>query len=91
MASPACCSRSSVQSKSEVEGRRLLLAAAEQAARTGTPIYVESVGAQGVSLAVRPVRWGGQVAKIAVVAVPYRDRSALLPQIAQGGFERLAK
>ena len=63
--------------------------AAEQAVCTGTPIYVESVGAQGVALAVRPVRWGGQVAKIAVVAVPYRDRSVLLPQVAQGGFERL--
>ena len=63
--------------------------AAEQAARTGTPIYAESTGAQGIALAVRPVRWGGQVAKIAVAAVPYRDRSALLPQIAQGGFTRL--
>ena len=34
----------------------------------------------GLAVAARPVHWGGQVAKVAVVAVPYGDRAVLQRQ-----------
>ena len=42
-----------------------------------------------IAAAARPVLWGGQLAKIALVAVPYRDRSVLQPQLANDSFDRL--
>ena len=43
-----------------------------------------------IAIAARPVTWKGQLAKVAVVAVPYQQRGALRPQINNGvAFERL--
>ena len=63
--------------------------AAASVAMTGRPVHAECAGEQGVAFAARPVLWGGRVAKVALVAVPYHDRSVLLPQVARGDFERL--
>ena len=63
--------------------------AAEHAALTGRPAYVEHPGNDGIALAVRPVLWAGRVAKVAATAVPYGQRASLLPQLAKGRFERL--
>ena len=45
--------------------------------------------ADDVAVAARPVTWRGRLAKIAVVAVPYRERSVLSPQLGQAPFERV--
>ena len=68
---------------------------AERVALTGRPVYVERVSGydlwqnDDVTVAARPVNWHGRLAKVAVVAVPYRDRSVLRPQFAHAYFERV--
>ena len=70
---------------------------AERVILTGRPVYVERVSGydlwrnDDVTLAARPVIWYGRVAKIAVVAVPYRDRSVLAPQLGHAYFERILR
>ncbi|MDE2837220.1 MAG: hypothetical protein OXL97_06885 [Chloroflexota bacterium] len=70
---------------------------AERVALTGRPAAVDRVGgydlwqADDLAVLARPVIWGGQVAKVSVIAVPYRDRSVLLPQFANASFERIAQ
>ena len=67
----------------------------ERVMHTGRPVYVERVSGydlwrnDDVTLAARPVVWYGRVAKIALVAVPYRDRSVLAPQLGRACFERI--
>ena len=69
---------------------------AERVALTGTPAAVERVSgydlwrADDLAVLARPVIWGGEVAKVSVIAVPYRDRSVLLPQFANAAFERIS-
>ena len=69
--------------------------AAELVAGTGRTVYVERVSgydlwrADDVAVAARPVTWRGRLAKIAVVAVSYRERSVLSPQLGQASFERV--
>ena len=59
--------------------------AAESVVRSGVgvalelPAHCQGKGAQGVAVMARPVFWHGSVAKIAVIAMPYRDRAVLLP------------
>ena len=44
-----------------------------------------------IAVATRPVNWQGQLAKVALVAVPYQHRRVLTPQINNGVvFERLS-
>ncbi len=68
---------------------------AERVALTGRPVYVERVSGydlwqnDDVTVAARSATWHGRLAKIAVVAVPYRDRSVLRPQFAHAHFERV--
>ena len=69
---------------------------AERVILTGRPVHVERVSGydlwrnDDVTVAARPVIWHGRrVAKIAVVAVPYRDRSVLAPQLGHACFERI--
>lgn len=68
---------------------------AERVIRTGQPVYAERVSGydlwrnDDVTVAARPVRWHGRLAKVALVAVPYRDRSVLAPQFAHAAFERI--
>ena len=56
---------------------------AERVILTGRPVYVERVSGydlwrnDDVTVAARPVAWYGRLAKVALVAVPYRDRSVL--------------
>ena len=70
---------------------------AERVVFSGRPVYVERVSGydlwktRDVTVAARPVRWKGQLVKVAVVAVPHYDRSVLLPQLANAGFDRLAE
>ena len=70
---------------------------AERVALTSRPVYVARVSgydlwrADDVTVAAWPVNWHGRLAKISVVVVPYRDRSVLLPQLAQASFERVPK
>ncbi len=59
---------------------------AERVALTGRATYAEE---GEVAVAARPVLWHGRLAKVAVAAVPHRDRSMLLPQLANAPFERL--
>ena len=69
----------------------------ERVALSGRSVYVERVSgydlwrARDLTVAARPVRWRGSVAKVAVVAVPHHDRSVLLPQLADASFDRLAE
>ena len=62
---------------------------------TGRAAYAErKPGRNGartgdVAVAARPVIWYGKLAKVALVAVPYRDKAVLLPQLANDSFERL--
>ena len=60
--------------------------AVERVAFSGRAAYAEE---DGVAVAARPVFWQGRLAKVAVVAVPYRDRSVLRPQLAAAPFDRL--
>ena len=68
---------------------------AERVIHTGRPVHVERVSgydlwkADDVTVAARPVHWHGRLAKVNLVAVPYRDRSVLLPQLGQASFERI--
>ena len=70
---------------------------AERVILTDRPVYVERVSGydlwqnDDVTVAARPVRWNGRLAKVAVVAVPYRDRSVLRPQLAHAYFERVTQ
>ena len=63
--------------------------------QTGQPIYVERVNGcalaypDDLTVAARPVTWQGKLAKVVLVAVPYQDRSVLLPQLGQASFLRL--
>ena len=67
----------------------------ERVALTGRPVYVERVRgcdlwrAGDVTVAARPVLWQGRLAKVAVVAVPYRERSVLSPQFSRASFEHV--
>ncbi len=62
---------------------------------TGSPLYVERVSgydlwkSDDIAVAAKPVLWRESVAKVALVAVPYRDRSVLRPQIEGGAFQRI--
>ena len=60
--------------------------AAERVAFAGRAAYAEG---RDVAVAARPVFWLGRLAKVAIVAVPYRDRSVLWPQLAAAPFDRL--
>ena len=51
---------------------------AELAARSGGAEYAED---GGLAVAARPVLWKGRVAKVAIVAVPFLDRTVLAPQV----------
>ena len=42
-----------------------------------------------ITVAVRPVFWQGRLAKVALIAVPFRDRSVLAPQFGQASFDCL--
>ena len=46
-------------------------------------------GPSDLAVAARTVLWSGRLAKIALVAVPYRDRAVLSPQLAHDSFERV--
>ena len=69
---------------------------AERVILTGRPVYIERVSGydlwhnDDVTVAARPVSWHGRLAKVSIVAVPYRDRSVLRPQLAHAYFERVA-
>lgn len=69
---------------------------AERVALTGRSVAVDGVSgydlwrADDLTVLARPVIWGGQVAKVYVIAVPYRDRSVLLPQFVNAAFERIS-
>ena len=68
---------------------------AESVVRSGRPVHVERVSgydlwkSDDLAVAARPVLWGGRVAKVALVAVPYRDRSVLRPQLDRDAFHRI--
>ena len=69
---------------------------AERVALTGRATTVDRVSGydlwrvDDLTVLARPVIWGGQVAKVSVIAVPYHDRSVLLPQFANASFERVS-
>ena len=62
---------------------------------TRSAVYVERVSgydlwkSDDITVVARPVIWGERVAKVALVAVPYRDRSVLDPQIEGDVFQRI--
>jgi len=62
---------------------------------TGRATYAEEEpGRNGsapgdLAVAARPVIWYGRLAKIALIAVPHRDRAVIRPQLAQESFDRL--
>lgn len=58
-----------------------------RAAYAETPADDEPNGRGDVAVAARPVVWRGRLAKVALVAVPYRDRGVLRPQIAHASFD----
>ena len=68
---------------------------AERVILTGRPVYVEKVSGydlwrnDDVTVAARPASWHGRLAKVALIAVPYRDRSVLRPQLAHAYFDRI--
>ena len=70
---------------------------AERVILTGKPVYVERVSGydlwrnDDVTVAARPIIWYGRVAKVALVAVPYQDRSVLAPQLGHASFERISR
>ncbi len=69
---------------------------AERVILTGEPVYVERVtgydlwNADDITVAARLVKWHGRLAKIALVAVPYRDRKVLAPQLSRVSFEHIS-
>ncbi len=70
---------------------------AERVILSGRPFCVDRVSgydlwhADDLIVAARPVIWNGRVAKVAVIAVPYRDRSVLQPQTCQAAFQHIAE
>ena len=64
----------------------------ERVVLTGRASYAEiepgrrGGGTGDMAMAARPVLWKGRVAKVAVIAVPYRDRSVLSPQLSGEAF-----
>ena len=62
---------------------------------SGASVYVKLVtghdhsGVGNITVAAQPVLWNGQVARVVVVAVPWRDRSVLEPQLRQKPFHRI--
>ena len=69
---------------------------AERVILTGKPVYVERVTgydlwkADHITVAARLVSWHGRLAKVAVVAVPFRDRKVLAPQLERAPFEHIS-
>ena len=69
---------------------------AERVILTGRPVYVERVTGydlwktDDITVAARLVHWHGRLAKIAVVAVPFRDRKVLAPQFTRVSFEHIS-
>lgn len=65
---------------------------AERVISSSRPVYVEKVSgydlwqADDLAVAARPATWYGRLAKVAVVAVPYRDRSLLSAQVCKASF-----
>ena len=68
---------------------------AERVILTGRPVYVERATgydlwkADDITVAARLVHWHGRLAKVALIAVPYRDRKVLSPQLGCASFERI--
>ena len=68
---------------------------AERVILTGEPVNVEQVtgydlwNADDITVAARLVNWHGRLAKIALVAVPYRDRKVLALQLSRVSFEHI--
>ena len=68
---------------------------AERVVLNGRPVYVDRVSGydlwhnDDVAVAARPVNWHGRLAKVAVLAVPYRDRTVLHPQLGHAYFEHI--
>ena len=68
---------------------------ADTVIRTGSPVYLERVSgydlwkSDDITVVAKPVRWAEGVAKVALVAVPYRDRSVLRPQLESDVFQRI--
>ena len=61
---------------------------AERVALTGRAAYGEAEPGSGDAAVVgKPVFWRGRLMKIAIVAVPYRDRSILAPQLRDPSFD----
>ena len=66
---------------------------AERVILTGQAEYAEAEATgnrrdgDGVAVAVRPVFWQGQLAKVCLVAVPYEDRMVLAPQVHRAAFQ----
>ena len=64
----------------------------EKVVLTGRACYAEQEPGRGnarmgdMAMAVRPVVWKGRVAKVAVIAVPYCERSVLSPQLSGEAF-----
>ena len=64
-----------------------------QVVRNGRASYAEDepagndLGTGDVAAVAKPVVWHRRLAKVALVAVPYRDRSALAPQFASTDFD----
>ena len=69
---------------------------AERVILTGQPVSIERVtgydlwNADDITVAARLVNWHGRLAKIALVAVPYRDRKVLAPQLSRVSFEHIS-
>ena len=69
----------------------------ERVMTTGRPVFVERVtgydlwGVDDLTVAARPVRWKGKLARVAVIAVPYTDRFVLSPQLDSARFDRVAQ
>ena len=68
---------------------------AEMVVRSRRPVHMERVSGydlwrcDDVTVAARPVLWAGLVSKVVLVAVPYRDRSILRPQLEQDVFHHI--
>ena len=64
--------------------------AVERVVSTGKPVFIGVAGGEvvgrgtGLALAARPVMWQGHVAKVALVAVPWAERSVLAPDLGSG-------
>lgn len=71
--------------------------AADLVIRSGRPVHVERIlgydlwGQADLTALARPVYWYGELAKVVVAAVPWRDRGVFEPQFANVSFERVSK